>query len=90
MPKIGKKGTSVRAKVVEGGRLLVPAGIRRAMGLNKGDAVVMELHGDELRVRSAATALRELQDYLRPFAPADGASVADELIAERRAEAKRE
>ena len=36
-----------KGKLVEGGRIIVPAAFRRAMGIAKGDTVVMELHGDE-------------------------------------------
>jgi bifunctional DNA-binding transcriptional regulator/antitoxin component of YhaV-PrlF toxin-antitoxin module len=42
---------AVKGKVVEGGRIIVPAAFRKSMGLSKGDSVFMELHGDELRVR---------------------------------------
>ncbi len=80
---------AVRAKVVEGGRILVPAAIRRAMKLQKGDTVLLELHGDELRVRSAASALQRLQASVRDVVPRD-VSLVDELIADRRAEAARE
>ena len=80
----------VHAKIVDGGRLVVPAAIRRAMKLEIGDTVILELSNDELRVRSAAAALRDLQDYLRPFAPRNGVLASDELIAERRAEAASE
>ena len=79
----------IRSKMVEGGRILVPAAIRRAMKLEKGDTVLLELHGDELRVRSAAAAMRRLQEALREKVPA-GLSLVEELIAERRAEAARE
>ena len=66
----------------------MPAALRRAMGVAKGDTVVMELHGDELRVRPARSALRRIQEHLQPLAPASGEPmVSDELIAERRREA---
>ena len=39
-----------KGKLVEGGRIIVPAAFRRAMGIAKGDTVVMELHGDQLPV----------------------------------------
>ena len=77
-----------RGKIVSGGRLLVPAEFRRALGLADGDTVVMEMAGDELHVRPIKSALRRVQRSLRRYAP-EGTSVADELIAERRAEAKR-
>jgi bifunctional DNA-binding transcriptional regulator/antitoxin component of YhaV-PrlF toxin-antitoxin module len=79
----------VHGKVVEGGRLIVPAAFRKEMGIDKGDTVVMELHGDELRVRPAKSALRRLQERLRSAVP-EGVSIADELIDERRLEASRE
>ena len=76
----------VHGKMVDGGRLIVPAAMRKEMGLEKGDAVVMELHGDELRVRPARSALKRLRESLRGTVP-EGVSVVDELIAERRSEA---
>eukprot|EP01037_Dinobryon_pediforme_P017684 gene17684-17893_t len=76
----------VHGKMVDGGRLIVPAAMRKEMGLEKGDAVVMELHGDELRVRPARSALKRLRESLRGTV-AEGVSVVDELIAERRREA---
>jgi hypothetical protein len=54
----------------------------------KGDTLVMELHGDELRVRPARSALRRMQDRLNAHAPGPGKKlVSDELIEERRPEA---
>lgn len=78
-----------RGKIVNGGRLIVPAEFRRALGLSDGDAVVMEVEGDALHVRPIKSALRRIQKSLRRYAP-EGGSVADELISERRAEAKRD
>lgn len=80
---------ALRGKMVEGGRVIVPAEFRRQMGVSKGDTLLFEMHGDELRIRAARSALRELQVKLKPYA-ISGGSVADELIAERRAEAERE
>ena len=75
-------------KIVDGGRLILPADIRRAMKLEKGDSVVLELDGDELRIRSTRSLIRRVQEMLKPFRTDVLAS--DELIAERRAEAARE
>ncbi|WP_128566443.1 AbrB/MazE/SpoVT family DNA-binding domain-containing protein [Methylobacterium crusticola] len=77
--------SAVRGKVVEGGRIIVPAAFRQSLGLSKGDTVFMELHGDELRIRPARSALRRIQAKLRAYAPAEGL-VSDELIADRREE----
>jgi AbrB family looped-hinge helix DNA binding protein len=78
--------TAVKARMVDGGRIIVPASLRRAMGVAKGDALVMELHGDELRIRPARAALRRIQERLKAHAPRTGL-VSDELIADRRKEA---
>jgi AbrB family looped-hinge helix DNA binding protein len=79
---------TAKSKLVEGGRIIVPAAFRRAMGLAKGDAVFLELHGDELRVRPARAALRRLQACLAPLAPGPGEPrVSDTLLEERRREA---
>ena len=80
---------AIKGKVVEGGRIIIPSSFRQSMGLVKGDTVFMELHGDELRVRPARSALRRIQAKYRALAPSEGL-VSDELIAERRAEAERE
>ena len=77
-----------KGRLVEGGRIIVPAAFRRAMRIAKGDTLVMELHGDELRVRPARSALRRIRDRLKAHAPAPGEKlVSDELIEERRREA---
>jgi AbrB family looped-hinge helix DNA binding protein len=74
--------------IASGGRLLVPAAFRHELGLADGDTVLIELEGGELHVRPMRSALRSIQRRLRRYA-ADGRSVADELVADRRAEAGR-
>ena len=80
---------AIKGKIVDGGRIILPAAVRKSMGLAKGDAVFMELHGDELRIRPVRSALRRIQAKLRAFAPENGL-VSEELISERRAEAERD
>lgn len=80
--------TMAKGKLVEGGRIIVPAAFRRAMGIAKGDTVVMELRGDELRIRASRSALRRIQELVRPHAPRAGEPLASEqLVEERRREA---
>lgn len=52
-------------KIVEGGKLIIPAAFRREMEIGIGDTVVVELLNGELRVRSRKTDLRRLQDRVR-------------------------
>lgn len=79
----------VRGKIIAGGRVALPAEMRRALGLQNGDSVYFELKDDEVRIRPAKSALKRVQERLRPFAPEEGL-VSDQLIAGRRAEAGRE
>ena len=80
--------TVAKGKLVEGGRIIVPAAFRRAMGIAKGDTVVMELRGDELRIRPSRSALRRIQELARPHAPRAGEPLASEqLVVDRRREA---
>lgn len=68
------------------GRVLIPAGMRRASGIEPGSTVVVRLEGDRVVLTSHSAIKRRLQ---RMFAEQDG-SMAEELISERRAEVKKE
>ena len=81
---------SQAVKIIEGGKLVIPAAMRRAMGLARGDTVVVELLPDgELRVRPLASAVREAQAIVRKSVRPDR-SLADELMRERKRDAARE
>ena len=80
---------SQRVKLVEGGKLVIPAAFRREMGIKPGDTLIVEMDGGELRVRSLPSAIARVQARMRELNP-EGRSLADELIADRRAEAARE
>jgi|ERR1051326_347054 AbrB family looped-hinge helix DNA binding protein len=79
----------VRTQIAEGGRLVIPASFRAALGVDTGDTLLLRLEDGEIRVLTANTALRRSQQLLRPFLP-EGRSLVDELVAERRAAAERE
>ena len=80
---------SQRVKMVEGGKLVIPARFRREMGVKPGDTLIVEMDGGELRVRSLPSAIRRVQERLRELNP-EGRLLSEELIADRRAEAERE
>ncbi len=64
--------------------------MRKAMGLEVGDRVILLLDDDcEIRLFSRSQGIRRAQALLRE-AFRGAPSLADELIAERRAEAQRE
>ncbi len=78
-----------QAKIIAGGKIVIPAEARRALGLNDGDRVMIDVEEGRLIVRSFPQVVAELQALVRNHVPA-GVSLADDLIAERRAEAARE
>jgi len=78
-----------RVKIVDGGKLVIPASMRRQLGIGTGDTVLVDVDNGELRVRSVTRAIERARAILRKHIP-DGVSLADELIADRRREAERE
>lgn len=78
-----------RGRLVSGGRLQLPAELRRALSLTDGDTVLMEIVDGEIHVRPLRDAVVRVQARLRAFVPAD-VSLSEELIADRRAAADRE
>jgi AbrB family looped-hinge helix DNA binding protein len=77
-------------KIIEGGKLVIPATMRKAMGIGRGDTVVVELLSDgELRVRPLASAIREAQAIVRKSV-GPRRSLAGELMRERKRDADHE
>lgn len=70
------------------GRILIPKDLRTRLGLHSGDAIAMEERDGELVLFSRRKALADARAYLRQFA--DGSRWSEELIEERRNEAKAE
>jgi len=71
------------------GRIVIPANIRKSMGLKPGDVVVMSLEDGVLRIESHLARIRRIQEEFKKFVT-PGTLASDELIADRREEARRE
>lgn len=80
--------TAQPVRIIEGGKLVIPAAMRRALGIASGDTVMVGVEDGELRIRSLAKAVERAQAIIRRRVPA-GVSLADELIADRRSEVER-
>jgi antitoxin PrlF len=78
-----------RLKVNENGRIVIPASFRRALGIDPGDEVVLRMEDDELRITTIKRRLERAQRLVRKYVK-PGTSLVDELIAERRREARNE
>ena len=78
------------AKVISGGKIVIPAELRRALGIETGDSLVIACEDGKLIIRTYDQVVKEVQSWVRASLPDDGRSLVDELIADRRAEAARE
>ena len=78
-----------QVKVGPDGRILIPAELRRAAGLQPGATVLVDLRDGALEVSTFANRVRRVQAMLAPY-KTPGVSIVDELIADRRAEAAAE
>ena len=80
---------SATTRLGPGGRVVIPADIRDAMGMKQGDALLVSLENNELRLVTLAASVRELQAITNKY-HRKGVSLVDEFIAEKRAEQARE
>jgi AbrB family looped-hinge helix DNA binding protein len=76
------------AKLIKGGKIVIPAELRREFGFKEGDSLVFEKEDGKLVLKSFEQVVREVQSEVkgllkRPF-------TVDDFIAEKRAEAERE
>ena len=89
METVVTRPRSVRSKINQNGRIVIPAAIRQEMGLKAGESVLMEVEDGVLRIESYRARIRRIQREIAQFAK-PGILASDELIAERREEARRE
>ena len=79
---------SYHAKLIKGGKIVIPAELRREFGFKDGDTLVFERDGGRLVVKTYAEVIREVQVKAKqlikkPF-------TVDAYLAEKYAEAARE
>jgi AbrB family looped-hinge helix DNA binding protein len=76
-----------RIRVGRQGRLVIPANLRLAMGLEVGETLVARVEEDRLVLERPRATLARLQRAFSETVP-EGVSLADELLADRRAEVR--
>jgi AbrB family looped-hinge helix DNA binding protein len=79
----------VTARLSDNGRIVIPAEIRQKLELSPGDTVLLSVEGYVLKIEPQRARIRRIQQSMRQFLPPDRV-LSDELIADRREEARRE
>ena len=90
-----EQATSPEAKPVwvklgPGGRIVIPAAMRKALGLDEGAYLQVRVRGEELHAVPQEIALRRVQELVARYASDDEQSWVDGLIEERKREFERE
>ena len=81
---------SYQAKMIKGGKVVIPAELRRELGFKDGDTLVVERVGNGAVFKTYEQVVREVQAEFRAMLGDNSQSMIDALIADRRAEAARE
>jgi AbrB family looped-hinge helix DNA binding protein len=85
----GQEHRVFRLRIDKSGRIVLPAEVRGALGVSKGDAVLVVQDRAGVHLETSEQAVKAIQDYFLKLVPA-GVSLADEIIQEHREEAARE
>ena len=80
---------TIMVSLGQNGRLVIPAPFRRALGIEAGDELVLSLDEGQLRISTREQAIARAQEGVRQRVRGD-VSLVDELIKERRVEARKE
>jgi AbrB family looped-hinge helix DNA binding protein len=78
-----------KTKLAPNGRIVIPAEIRRALGFEPGETLVMDVQDGALRIETFRQRIKRIQDEFAKLIP-PGVSLVDELLADRREEVRRE
>ncbi len=81
--------TIIKTKVNQGGRIVIPAEMRKQLGIEIGDDVNLSLEDDLLKISTGKLALKRIRQAVQ-ISVDKHTSVVDELIADRRKEAENE
>ena len=77
------------ARLGKSGRLVIPVELRRALGVEAGDEIILRLDNEGLHLSTPAQALARAQAFVKSLG-VEGRDLAAELVDERRREAAEE
>jgi AbrB family looped-hinge helix DNA binding protein len=84
-----KMQTIIKTKVNQGGRIVIPAEMRKYLGIEIGEEVNLTLEQDSMRISTGKLALKRIRQTAQTIEKQRD-SIVDELIADRRKEADNE
>lgn len=79
---------AMAARVTQGGRIVLPAAVRRSMKIADGEVVILEMHGKVLQIVPLRDRLDAIQTACSKVLL--GGHVVEEFLEERRREAAKE
>jgi bifunctional DNA-binding transcriptional regulator/antitoxin component of YhaV-PrlF toxin-antitoxin module len=82
--------TAIRGRVSESGRISLPVEFRKAVGLEHGGDVVVELEGREIRIRTIDEVVDRAQALTRKLLGGKPGATVDAFLAQRKRDAKKE
>lgn len=89
MQKSDKSSLKGKTRLSPNGRIVIPAEMRKELGVKPGDSLLLDLEDGVLRIETYPARIRHIQreiaKYIKP-----GVLLSEELIADRREEARRE
>jgi len=89
LQEVDKKQSEFRIRINESGRLVLPKELREALAIEAGDLLFFTRDGDGVRMETQKQRIRRAQDYICSLIGPER-SLADELIAERREDFRKE
>lgn len=90
MVSVSRQASSpYRVRVADGGRIVIPVELRKDLGIEEGQVVVLARDGNEIRVATVDEAIRRVQEYFVALDPPE-ARWSEEVIRGRRVEASKE
>lgn len=75
------------AELGAGGRLVIPAPMRAALGMKIGDRLTVKLEGNQVSIYTYPEGIRRAQELMRPYLPKNAV---DDFLNWKRQEAARE
>ena len=78
-----------KAKIVKGGKISIPSFYRKSLNIKEGDEIVFNIHNNELTLTPIKATLKKVREMVNKYHPTNE-SLVDQLITERRIEAKNE